>query len=216
MTWPENSNRCGFLRRTSLDADDTISSAELNRLFGAGAEFSSLSMKIMTLLAVAFGSMQAAFGGELIIKSPDHAQTFAYGEMVRHQLYVDPATHVFTARVTLSNSPYVGDGEPRVDEPFDFRFPGVQVNPANRTLFARARRGDPITVAVFHGEPECGWIDLAPGAKIYLLKKSGRVSAVLTATDQPRVGMRWIEMDNNWSLQNLLAELFGRFREPRG
>jgi hypothetical protein len=173
-------------------------------------------MKIITSLAAVFGSIAAAFGSELIIKSPDHARTFAYGEMVWHQLYVDPATQVFTARVTLSNSPYAGDDEPRVDEPFDFRFPGVQVSPAKRTLFACARRGDPITVAKFHGEPECGWIDLAPGAKIYLLKKSGRLTALLTATDQPRVGMRWIEMDNNWSLQNLLAELFGRLREPRG
>ncbi len=42
--------------------------------------------------------------------------------MVWHQLYVNPATHVLGARVTLSNLPYVGDNEPRVDEPFDFVF----------------------------------------------------------------------------------------------
>lgn len=66
------------------------------------------------------------------------------------------------------------------------------------------------------GEATCGWIDLAPGAKIYLLKESGHVTAILTATDQPRAGMRWIQMDDNWSLQNLLAELFGRLRDPRG
>jgi hypothetical protein len=44
---------------------------------------------------------------------------------------------------------------------------------------------------------------------MYLLKESGRVSAVLTATDYPRGGSQWIEMDNNWSLQNLLCALFG-------
>jgi hypothetical protein len=172
-------------------------------------------MKWVTLLAVAVGSIAAALGSELIITSPDHARTFAYGEMVWHQRYVDPTTHVFGARVTLSNLPYAGDNERRVDEPFNFRFPGVRVDPAKRTLFARARRGNQITVALIHGEPTCGGIDLAPGAKIYLLKESGRVTAVLTATDQPRAGMRWIEMDNNWSLQNLLAELFGRLRDPR-
>ena len=173
-------------------------------------------MKVVTLLAVAVGSIAAAFGGEIIITSPDHARTFAYGEMVWHQLHVNPTTRVFGARVTLSNLPYVGDNEPRVDEPFDFRFPGVHVDPAKRTLFARARRGEQIPVALFHGKPTCGWIDLAPGAKIYLLKESGRVTAVLTATDQPRAGMRWVQVDDNWSLQNLLAELFGRLRDPRG
>jgi hypothetical protein len=180
------------------------------------ADVSSLSMKWLTLLAVAVGSVAAAFGSEIIITSPDHARTFAYGEMVWHQLYVDPTTHVLGARVTLSNLAYVGDNEPRVDEPFDFRFPGVHVDPAKRALFARARRGNQITVALFHGEPRCGWIDLAPGAKIYLLKESGHVTAILTATDQPRAGMRWVQVDDNWSLQNLLAELFGRLRDPRG
>lgn len=186
-----------------------------SRLFMQAADVSSLSMKWLTLLAVAVGSVAAAFGSEIIITSPDHARTFAYGEMVWHQLYVDPTTHVLGARVTLSNLPYVGDNEPRVDEPFDFRFPGVHVDPAKRALFARARRGNQITVALFHGEPRCGWIDLAPGAKIYLLKESGHVTAILTATDQPRAGMRWVQVDDNWSLQNLLAELFGRLRDPR-
>jgi hypothetical protein len=180
------------------------------------ADVSSLSMKWLTLLAVAVGSVAAAFGSEIIITSPDHARTFAYGEMVWHQLYVDPTTHVLGARVTLSNFPYVGDNEPRVDEPFDFRFPGVHVDPIKSGLFARARRGNQITVALFHGEPTCGWIDLAPGAKIYLLKESGHVTAILTATDQPRAGLRWIQVDDNWSLQNLLAELFERMRDPRG
>jgi hypothetical protein len=54
------------------------------------------------------------------------------------------------------------------------------------------------------------WPELAPGAKIYLLKESGRVTATLTATNYPRGGMRWIQMDNNFSLQNLLIALFGK------
>jgi hypothetical protein len=173
-------------------------------------------MKWLTLLAVAVGSIAAAFGSELIITSPDHARTFAYGEMVWHQLYVDPTTHVLGARVTLSNLPYVGDSEARVDEPFDFRFPGVQVDPAKRALFARTRRGNQITGALFPGAPRCGGDEVALVAIIFLLNQRGRVTAVLTASDQPRAGMRWIQMDDNWSLQNLLAELFGRLRDPRG
>jgi hypothetical protein len=53
---------------------------------------------------------------------------------------------------------------------------------------------------------------LAPGAKIYLLKEGGRVTAILTATDYPRGGMHWIQMDDNWSLQNLLVALFSELR----
>jgi hypothetical protein len=56
---------------------------------------------------------------------------------------------------------------------------------------------------------KCGSADLAPGAKIYLVKESGRVTVTLTATNYPRGGTRWIEMDNNFSLQNLLTALFG-------
>jgi hypothetical protein len=152
-------------------------------------------MKVVMLLAVTVGSIAAAFGSELAITSPDHARTFAYGEMVWHQLYVDPTNHAFTARITLSNLPYVGSGDPRVDEPFDFRFPGVNMDPAKRTLFAHARRGDQITVALFRGGPTCGWIDLAPGAKIYLLKKSAASPPFLRQPISRApgcVGLRWI------------------------
>ncbi len=62
------------------------------------------------------------------------------------------------------------------------------------------------------GRIRLGWIDLVPGAKIYLQKESGRVTASLTATSYPRAGIRWVEADNNFSLQNLLIALFRDFR----
>jgi hypothetical protein len=173
-------------------------------------------MKVAGLVAMAVGSISSAFGGQIAITSPDHACTFAYGEMIWHQLGVGPTNHVFTARITFSNLPYVSDCEPRVDEAFDFRFPGVYVDPANHSLFAYARHCERITVARFRGDCAYGWVDLTANAKMYLLKESGRVTAVLTATDHPRAGMRWIQMDDNWSLQNLLAEFFERLRDPRG
>jgi hypothetical protein len=40
------------------------------------------------------------------------------------------------------------------------------------------------------------------------LKESGQVTAILTATDRPRPGLRWIQMDDNWSLENLVARVF--------
>jgi hypothetical protein len=164
------------------------------------------------LLTIMLGSVASGLGGEIVITSPDHAQTFAYGEMIWRQLYVDPANGALTARITFSNLPYASDSSLRTDESFDFRFPGVQADRTNQALRARARHGEQVAVAQIKG----GSVDLAAGAKIYLLKESGRVTAVLTATDRPRPGLRWIQMDDNWSLQNLLVHFFRRPREGRG
>jgi hypothetical protein len=171
-------------------------------------------MRVAILLAILAAMNASAFADAITITSPDRARTFAYGEMIWHQLYLDTPGGDLAARITFSNLPYVGDDQPRMDESFDFRFPGVQVDSARRTFFARVRHGEPIPVARFRGGAACGWIDLAPGAKIYLLKESGRVTVVLTATDYPREGMHWIEMDNNFSLQNLLVGLFRKLYMP--
>jgi hypothetical protein len=164
-------------------------------------------MQVAILLAVLFTASVAVMADGVSITSPEHPQTFAYGEVIWHQLYVGSAGEL-AVRITFSNLPYVGDDNPRRDEPFDFRFPGVQFHPAQRAFFARSRHGELIPVARFRNDLVCGWIDLASGTKIYLLKESGRVTATLTATDYPRVGTRWIETDNNFSLQNILTSLF--------
>jgi len=132
--------------------------------------------------------------------------------MIWHQLYLERTRGELAARITFSNLPYADSDEPRRDEPFDFRFPGIQFDSTRRAFFASGRHGELIPVARFRNGPACSWIDLAPGAKIYLLKESGRVTAILTATDYPRGGMRWIEMDDNFSLQNLLVALFRELR----
>ena len=167
-------------------------------------------MKASVFLVILLTSA-SAFAGAIEVTSPDHPQTFAYGEMIWHQLYLDRAGEL-AARITFSNLPYVSDDEPRRDEPFDFRFPGVRFDSARRTFFARSGHGELIPVARFREGPVCGPVDLARGAKIYLLKESGRVTATLTATDYPRSGVRWVQTDNNFSLQNLLTALLGGFR----
>jgi hypothetical protein len=154
----------------------------------------------------------SAIADAISIASPDHAQTFAYGGMLWHQLYLERTNGELVARITFSNFAFAGDNEPRRDESFDFRFPGVQFDSTRGAFFARGLYREPIIVTRFRGSPAYGWVDFASGAKIYLLKEHGRGTAVLTATDYPRGGMRWIEMDNNLSLQNLLIALFG---EPR-
>ena len=165
-------------------------------------------MRVAIFVATLFAASVSAIASATSIVSPDHHQTFAYGEMIWHQLYLERAGGELAARITFSNFPFADANEPRTDQPFDFRFPGIHVDFARHAFVATGRRGEFIPVAWFRGNPSCGWIKLAPNAKIYLLKESGRVTATLTATSYPRSGMRWIELDNNYSLQNLLCALF--------
>ena len=166
-------------------------------------------MRVATLFLIILTMTASVMADAISITSRDHAQTFAYGSMIDHQLYLDRRAGELAARITFSNLPYSDDNEPRRDELFEFRFPRVHFDSARRTFFARGGRGEQIPIARLRGDFECGWAELAPGAKIYLVKESGRVTATLTATNYPRGGTRWVEMDNNFSLQNLLTALFG-------
>jgi hypothetical protein len=167
-------------------------------------------MRAAIFPATLFAASVSAIASPTSILSPDHHQTFAYGEMLSHQLYLERSAGELAARITFSNLPYAGDDEPRRDESFDFRFPGIKFDAAQRIFFVNGRGGRTIPVARLRADPFCSWVDLAPGAKIYLLKQSGRVTAILTATDHPRTGSQWIEADDNWSLQNILIALFGQ------
>lgn len=161
----------------------------------------------IALLATLFTSA-SAIADAISIASPNHARTYAYGAVTWRQLYLERTRGELAARITFSNLPFADANEPRTDEPFDFRFPGVHIDLARHAFVAKGRHGESIPVAWFRGNPSCGWIKLTPNAKIYLLKESGRVTATLTATSYPRGGERWIELDNNYSLQNLLCALF--------
>ena len=164
-------------------------------------------MRFAIILAALLVTGAYAMADAVSITSPDHARTYAYGAVTWHQLYLKRTRGELAARITFSNWPYAGDDEPRRDEAFDFRFPGVHVDFVQHAFVASGRHGELIPVALFQGDPAYGWIGLAPNAKMYLLKETGRVTATLTATSFPRRGIRWIELDNNFSLQNLLIAL---------
>lgn len=168
-------------------------------------------MRNAIFLATLFGASVSTVASATSVISPNHPQTFAYCQVLWHQLYFQYGGRELVARVTFSNLSYASDEEPRRDEAFDFRFPGTKFDPGRHAFVARGRRGESIVVAQVRRGPVYRWIDLAPGAKIYLLKKSGRVTAILTATDHPRSGSQWIETDDNFSLQNILIALFGEF-----
>ena len=167
-------------------------------------------MRLAFFLTTLVSASVSAVASTSSVVSPDHHQTFAYGEMLSHQLFLQRTGGGLAARITFSNLPYADDDQPRRDESFDFRFPGIKFDATRRTFFVSDRHGQTIPVAQFRGGPFFGSVDLAPGAKIYLLKQSGRITAILTATDHPRAGSQWIQTDDNWSLQNILIALFGQ------
>jgi hypothetical protein len=149
-------------------------------------------MKLVLGLVAFALTISNAPGQSIEIVSPSHAYTFAYGDAFSHQIERDRLTNEMIARVTFSNYPCAGDREPRRDEMFDFVFPGLYFDAAQNEFFARtSHRRMRIPIAAF--------------AKIFLVKRGGRITAVLNATAQPRGGERWVQIDDNWSLQNLLA-----------
>jgi hypothetical protein len=163
-------------------------------------------MKFLPGLVLLALAVPAVFAQNIEIVSPVHAYTYAYGEAISHQIERDPFTNEMIARVTFSNSPYAGDREARRDETFDFVFRGLHFDPARDEFFARAsHRGMRIPIAALHPNFPYAGYKLESTARIFLLKRSGHVAAVLNAMARPCTGPRWVQIDDNWSLQNLLA-----------
>src|SRR5207248_11714836 len=119
-------------------------------------------------------------------------------------------TDQMIARVSFGTYHYAGGRESRCDETFDFVFPGLHFDAARKEFGARARQQMRIPIAGLHPNFPYAGYKLGPNAKIFLVKRSGHVTAVLNATTQPQGGGRWVQVDDNWSLQNLLALGFER------
>jgi hypothetical protein len=165
-----------------------------------------MRMKVLLGLVTFALAISTARGQSIEIVSPKHAYTFAYGDAILHQIERDRVTNEMIARVTFSSYPYAGDQEFRRDEMFDFVFPGLHFDATENEFFARTSHlGVRIPIAALYPNFPYPGYELEPTAKIFLVKRSGRVTAVLNATAQPRDGARWVQIDDNRSLQNLLA-----------
>jgi hypothetical protein len=66
-------------------------------------------MRVAIFLATLFTASVSAIASGTGIVSPDHPQTFAYGEVIWRQLYLERASGGLAARITFSNLPYVSD-----------------------------------------------------------------------------------------------------------
>jgi hypothetical protein len=161
-------------------------------------------MKVSLSLLISFVLIVPSLASEVRIVSPDHARTYAFGEVVAHQLFVDD-DHVLAARITFSNVSYATKQERRQDEAFDFRFVGTRFDLATRTFYVVSRKKTKVAVAVTRP----GWLDeaitLNRGTKIYVFKESGRVTVLLSATQRPREGLQWVEVSSGLSLHSLLT-----------
>jgi hypothetical protein len=171
----------------------------------------SSDVKRLIILVLLSASGPIARAKQIEITGPDHVYTFAYGAVFSHQVERKPFTNQLIANVTFSNYPYAGDRQPRCDETFDFRFLGLRFDAAHQIFFARTGRNEWTPVAKWRPSLLYGGYELASGARIFLLKRSGHVTAVLSVGTQPRDGARWVENDNNLSLQNLLPGCFAVF-----
>ena len=75
-----------------------------------------------------------------------------------------------------------------------------------RAALINHQRGERV-IMLANREP---WLhEKTPDGIKVLHPASGLVTALLTATDFPRGGLRWVEMDDNFSLHNLLIGLLG-------
>lgn len=141
------------------------------------------------------------------IVSPDTAQTYSFSTISHKQLLWDDAKQSLQAIITFTNVPYADKDQPKVEEFFSFRFPGVTYDSKSRTFFARGEKNGRVPVAVWKDGVLTEWIEPGSNAQIFVLKRSGKVEVILAATTEDlknASGGRWVERSSGWSLQNLL------------
>ncbi len=168
-------------------------------------------MKVSLSLLISIVLIAPSLASEVRIVSPDHPRTYAFGQVVAHQMFVGD-DDVLAARITFSNVSYATKHERRQDEAFDFRFVGTRFDRATRTFYVLSRKKVKVDVAVTRP----GWLDetitLNRGTKIYVFKESGRVTILLSATQRPRGGLQWVEVSSGLSLLNLRTSVQNRIQ----
>ncbi len=124
-----------------------------------------------------------------VVRSPDVGHVEALDRMTQHVLRWIPSERALVASVTFSNVDFVSRVEARRDVTVNFYLPGVRLEPGSGTFY------DPqgVPVAMLHRQLFGSQIRLLPGAKIWVADREGTLHLALTATDEPRPGLRWVE-----------------------
>ncbi len=155
----------------------------------------------LALIFLAYGDLLRA--SAVTILSPDTAQTYAFSTIIWKQLRWAPGAGALVASITFSNFEYATRGEPRVDERFDFEFPGITFDRAKGVFYARNGSGGSIPVAEIEHTLFFPVITLLPEARISIYKRSGKVKVELTADSEAMPGERWVEKEEQEFLPGL-------------
>jgi hypothetical protein len=121
----------------------------------------------------------------ILVISPTHRQTFAYGSE-RHQAWLargDDRHLALSAEFT--NDPYVDQVNPRQYDDFIFDFPDVRLGTDGRTFYYHRAGGRPVAVARrfrdFLGIDE---VKLLPNAELVIKSPHGYLSLNLLMDDE--------------------------------
>ena len=129
-----------------------------------------------------------------VLHSPDSADTYADNTMLWHQLRWKPKSQELVATITFSNFHRLSDIEPRHDETFEFRIPGVKFSPAAGTFSVRTRNGGAIPIAALRNRLFVKSIVLSPNAQVQVIRRSGHIAVDLVVKNGWQVDERWAEM----------------------
>jgi hypothetical protein len=137
-----------------------------------------------TILAVIFvmGPVRA-FGGQWLLVSPDHDQSFAYGsEMSRQWVESPPGTLALT--MVFTNDPHVDQVKPRQYLDFIFHFPQLHLDRKSQIFFYTAPDRRSIPVARINGG-FLGFkaIDLLPLCRVEVKAHRGFLTVILLVQD---------------------------------
>ena len=163
--------------------------------------------KIVLLLATMVISGLTARGATAKIESPHTAQTSASWTMSDHRLFWNNKDQTLYAEVTFDNRLYSDSTNPFGRESFVFPLPGVKLDPNTKTLFAKTKTGQNVPVAEIRKTLFLDTIVPLPGARIFVIKKSGTVNLTLTADTTLRPGCcdrNWMECSDDQGLQTLI------------
>lgn len=147
----------------------------------------------ITALCAALQLQAVAASHNVTIHSPDSADTYGDNSMLWHQLRWSPRSQQLVATITFSNYHLVSDAEPRHDETFDFRIPGVHFSPDTGTFSIRARGKVPVVIAKLSKRFFIKSIVPADNTQFQISRSSGHIRVTAIVNHNAIPGERWVE-----------------------
>jgi len=148
----------------------------------------------ITALCAALQLQAVAASPNITIHSPDSADTYSDNSMLWHQLRWNPRSQELVATITFSNYHRVSDVEPRHDETFDFRIPGVHFSPDSGTFSIHVHGKAPVVIATLSTRLFIKSIVPAANTQFRISRSSGHVGVTAIINRYSIPGERWLEL----------------------